>query len=158
MVKLFDSPYFAAVKIETTGRIQWRVCMKASVDTVYRMLTTNEGRRAFWAHSADEVEPGIIEFRFLSGDTWRSAILERQPPTRFRLTYFSGSELTFDLDKTSTGTVVTATETGVPEGDWLDNHAGWVSVLLNLKAVVDFGADLRNGVAERSWQKGFVDI
>jgi hypothetical protein len=35
--------------------------------------------------------------------------------------------------------------------------AGWVSVLLALKAAVDFGVDLRNHDPERTWSTGFVD-
>jgi hypothetical protein len=56
------------------------------------------------------------------------------------------------------GTVLTVTETGTPAEEWLDNHAGWVSLLLTLKGAVDFGVDLRNGSASRSWRNGFVDV
>jgi hypothetical protein len=35
--------------------------------------------------------------------------------------------------------------------------AGWVSVLLALKAAADFGIDLRNHDPARTWNKGYVD-
>ena len=159
MVDRVAPPYVAAVQIKTRNRIRWRVCLTTSADAAYRMLTTDDGRRAFWADSADEVEPGVIEFKFRSGETWRSRILERRPPTRFRLSYFNGSDLTFDLDQdTARRTVVTVTEIGLPYDDWLDNYAGWVSVLMNFKAAIEFGIDLRNDVPDRSWRMGFVDV
>jgi len=34
---------------------------------------------------------------------------------------------------------------------------GWVSVLMAMKAAVDFGVDLRNHDPKRSWQQGFAD-
>src|SRR5262249_15607674 len=40
---------------------------------------------------------------------------------------------------------------------WLEFYPGWVSWLLVLKGAVDFGVDLRNGAADRSWSRGFVD-
>ena len=39
----------------------------------------------------------------------------------------------------------------------IENRAGWVSVLLGLKAWADFGVDLRTHDAARSWAAGFVD-
>jgi hypothetical protein len=38
------------------------------------------------------------------------------------------------------------------------NLAGWVSVLLALKAAVDFGVDLRNSDPARRWEDGYVDV
>jgi hypothetical protein len=35
--------------------------------------------------------------------------------------------------------------------------AGWVSVLMQLKAAVQFHVDLRNHSRERSWEKGYVE-
>jgi hypothetical protein len=36
-------------------------------------------------------------------------------------------------------------------------RAGWVSVLLALKAAADFGVDLRNHDAARTWAQGYCD-
>ena len=35
--------------------------------------------------------------------------------------------------------------------------AGWVSVLLAMKAAVDYGVDLRNHDETRTWSSGFAD-
>ena len=54
-------------------------------------------------------------------------------------------------------TDLTLTDEGIAAEDWAEVHAGWVSVLLALKAVADFGVDLRNHDAERSWDKGYAN-
>jgi uncharacterized protein YndB with AHSA1/START domain len=124
---------------------------------VYDLISTPEGRRRFWAESADERD-GVIEFRFSNGGVWRGRVLDRDPPRRFAVEYFGGSRATFECaDDGAGGTVVTLTETGLSSDGWAENHAGWVSVLLALKAAADFGVDLRNHDASRSWDAGFVD-
>ena len=35
--------------------------------------------------------------------------------------------------------------------------AGWVSVLMAMKAALDYGVDLRNHDIERTWMKGYAD-
>lgn len=35
--------------------------------------------------------------------------------------------------------------------------AGWVSVLMAMKAAVDFGIDLRNHDSDMAWAQGFAD-
>jgi len=35
--------------------------------------------------------------------------------------------------------------------------AGWVSVLMALKAAVDHGVDLRNHDPQRTWDQGYAD-
>jgi hypothetical protein len=52
---------------------------------------------------------------------------------------------------------LTLTEVGAPPKDPAQNQAGWVSVLLALKAAVDFRIGLRNRDSERTWDEGFVD-
>ena len=55
------------------------------------------------------------------------------------------------------GTELTLTDSGVPDAEWEATLAGWVSVLLALKAAADFGVDLRNHDARRTWEQNFVD-
>jgi uncharacterized protein YndB with AHSA1/START domain len=138
-------------------RVSWRVHLKTAPAAVYDVIATPSGRRRFWAESAEERD-GAIEFRFSNGAVWRGRVLERDPPRRFAVEYFGGSRVEFDLVADGVGgTDLTLTETDVSPADWAENHAGWVSVLLALKAAADFGVDLRNHDPGRSWDAGFVD-
>jgi len=49
------------------------------------------------------------------------------------------------------------TDTGVPTEHRTEVMAGWVSVLMSLKAAVDFGIDLRMHDPERHWDNGYVE-
>jgi hypothetical protein len=55
------------------------------------------------------------------------------------------------------GTDLTLTDEGVLAADRTEVIAGWVSVLMALKATVDFGADLRTHDADRQWDTGYVE-
>ena len=55
------------------------------------------------------------------------------------------------------GTDLLLTETGTPPAERAESLAGWVSVLMALKAAVDHGVDLRNHDARRSWAQGYVE-
>jgi uncharacterized protein YndB with AHSA1/START domain len=139
--------------------IRWRVRLRASPGTVFEALDTAAGRRRFWAESAEEIAPGQIEFRFASGDCVTGTVIERTPGQCFAVTYFGGSVARFELEPDGDGgTELRLTETGVPREHWRDNHAGWVSVLLSLKAAVDHGVDLRTHDARRTWAAGYVDV
>ena len=123
---------------------------------MFALLATDEGRASFWAESASQ-EGNEIFFRFPNGEMLRSRVLESQPPERIVLTYFSGSVVTFELTRSDGGTDLTLSESGVPEHEVTENRAGWISVLLNLKARVDFGIDLRNHDPRRTWTDGYID-
>ena len=139
-------------------QIKLRVFLSSAAEKIYTFLATDSGRRAFWAESADEVD-GMIHFHFSNGMKHKGRILESIPNRRFSVEYFGGSQVTFDLAADEKGgTVVTLTETVIPEGTWVEQRAGWVSVLLTLKAAVDYAIDLRNPDPGKSWQKGYVDV
>jgi uncharacterized protein YndB with AHSA1/START domain len=149
---------FAGAFPVATEPIRCRVHLHSSPADVYRALTTPEGRERFWAETAPEAD-GAIEFRFFNGQHLRSIIREQVPARRFVLGYFGGSTVTFDLEEDgASGTDLTLTETGVPVEEWAENRAGWVSVLLALKAALDLGADLRNRDPERTWERNYVDV
>ena len=57
----------------------------------------------------------------------------------------------------ATGTDLTLVNTGVAEQDFAEVHAGWLNVLLPLKAAADFGVDLRSHDPRRTWRERFVD-
>lgn len=137
------------------GAIRWKIALRAPPERVFAALNTEEGRRAFWALEAPE-QDGAIHFRFPNGWSASSAILRVAPPHSFAIDYF-GARTSFEIEAANEGAVLTLTAEGVPEHDWDDMHAGWVSVLLLLKAYVEFGVDLRNGDPSRSWDEGFVD-
>lgn len=139
------------------GVIRWRLHLRASPASVYALLATDAGRARFWAEAAVERD-GAIDFLFPGGQTWRGRILAPTPPERFSVEYFGGSRTTFALAGDGAGgTDLTLTDAGVPEADRAEVTAGWVSVLMALKAAADFGVDLRNHDPARAWDAGFVD-
>ena len=138
-------------------RIEWRLHLRSSPERVFAMLATDEGRRQFWAESADECD-GIIRFRFPDGSELQTRILERTPPALFVVEYFGGTTVTFEVaPDESGGTELLLRETGTPANDRNENIAGWASVLLCLKGAVDYGIDLRNHDQQRTWAEGYVD-
>jgi hypothetical protein len=138
------------------GPIQWKLHLRAPVEAVYHALTTDEGRASFWAASGEEKQD-VIEFRFINGVSHRSRVLEKTSPRLFALEYFGGVAR-FELEPDGTAaTELTLTHSGVPAEEWLETYAGWLNVLLVLKAAVVFGVDLRNHDPRRSWKQGYVD-
>jgi uncharacterized protein YndB with AHSA1/START domain len=141
-----------------TPPIRWRLRLRSSPETVHALLATPEGRARFWATSAEERD-GVIEFRFSNGANVRSRVLENEPGRTFRLTYFDGSTVTFRLaDDGRGGTDLSLEETDVPPASWTENHAGWIAVLLGLKAAADFDVDLRSHDPAHGWNQGYVDV
>ncbi|MDP9370097.1 MAG: SRPBCC domain-containing protein [Chloroflexota bacterium] len=137
--------------------LRWRVHLISPPGQVHAVLMTDLGRAHFWAESVWE-EDGLITWVFPGGQTWRGEVLENVPPRRFAVRYVGGSVATFDLaDDGSGGTDLTLTDAGVPAEHRAEVAAGWVSVLLGLKAAVDFGIDLRNHDPARTWAQGYVD-
>lgn len=137
--------------------IHWRLHLNAAPATVFQLLATAEGRQRFWAESALERD-NHVEFVFSNGLTWRGEILACEPDQQFSLRYFDHSITTFVLEAAATGgTDLTLTDRNVPAAHRSEVIAGWVSVLMALKAAADFGIDLRNHDPARTWDQGFVD-
>lgn len=142
---------------ENSATIRWRLHLQSPPAKVYELLATEEGRAGFWAESAVE-RAGSIEFIFSSGFRWSAKILERRPARRFRLEYIGGTLATFELNEDGAGgTDLTLTDENVPPAERAGTAAGWVSVLLALKAMADFGVDLRNHDPRRTWDRGYAD-
>jgi uncharacterized protein YndB with AHSA1/START domain len=140
-----------------TTTIRWRLHLKSSPQAVYQKLSTDEGRASFWAESAVE-QDGMIHFVFPNQAEWKGKILENVPPKRFQVEYYGGTIATFELNPDSSGgTDLTLTDQGIPENDRSEVMAGWVSVLMALKASVDFGIDLRNHNPKWTWDEGYVE-
>jgi len=142
---------------EDPNRILWRLYLRSPINKVYQFLSTDKGRASFWAESAIEVDK-IIHFNFPNGFSWKGQILQAEPPNLYSLRYIGDSTTTFSLEEDSQGgTELTLTDQGVLNEYRSEVIAGWVSVLMALKAAVDFGVDLRNHDSNRNWDQGFVD-
>ncbi len=80
-------------------------------------------------------------------------MLANDPPHTFALDYF-GDETRFELAPDGVGgTDVTLTSSSESR----EVHAGWVSVLMALKAAADHAVDLRNHDPARTWREGYAD-
>jgi hypothetical protein len=138
--------------------VRWRLHLASPPRVVHRFLATDAGRRAFWAAAAPERD-GVIHFRFPAGVTLEAPVLENVPPRLFALAYFGGRPVRFELEADDHGgTDLTLVEADVPPADREDHLPGWVSVLMSLKAAVDFSVDLRNHSTERTWERGYIDV
>ena len=139
------------------GTIHWKLHLYASPDQVYWMISSDEGRQRFWAESATNVD-GAIHFRFPNGQSLEAPILVEDPPHHYQIKYFGNSLTSFYLQEDGQGgTDLTLIDQDVPEPGWEDVNAGWVSVLMALKAALDFSVDLRNHDPRRTWDQGYVE-
>lgn len=136
--------------------IVWRLHLASPPEVVYAVIDSDEGRAGFWAESADEKD-GEVTFRFSDGTVMSGRIMKRLPNESWAVEYF-GSLATFELAGDGQGgTDLTLRDEGVAEEDYLEVSAGWLNVLLPLKAWVDHRIDLRNHDASRTWRDGYVD-
>lgn len=136
--------------------IDWRIHLRSPPEAVWRAWTTDEGRESFWAETSSGDETGF-DLGFVNGERLRVELVEVRAAERLVFRYFGGSTVTLDLSPDGDGGCdLRLREEGAPEP--VENHAGWVSVLLACKASVDFGVDLRSHDRDRSWDRGFVDV
>lgn len=139
-----------------TKPIRWKLHLPSPPSVVFDVLDSDEGRATFWAESAVE-HHGVIRFRFINGKEHEARVLRREPPLLFEIEYF-GATARFDLASDgSGGTDLTLTHAGVPEEEWIETHAGWLNVLLPLKASLLASIDLRNHDPNRTWDDGYAD-
>lgn len=140
----------------TKGEIHWKIHFASSIDAVFNALATDNGREKYWGESARESD-GVIEFQILNYPNYKSKILHKKRPSLFSLEYF-GTETTFTLTATKDGGTDLSLVAKVDDEELRKEMIpGWVSVLMAMKAAVDFRVDLRNHDPERSWQQGFAD-
>jgi uncharacterized protein YndB with AHSA1/START domain len=117
--------------------VEWKVFCASGPSDVYRAVSTSLGRERFWADSAPEAD-GVISFVLADGRAGECSIEQAVPGERYQLRYF-GRTLTFTLTAGQAG----GTDLTLNSDDPADS-AEIVSLLLRLKASVDFGVDLRN--------------
>jgi uncharacterized protein YndB with AHSA1/START domain len=138
------------------GVIRWKLHFTSSREIVFDALATDSGRARYWAESAPE-HNDVITFHILGYKPSPGKILQRDKPSLFLLEYF-GTNVKFELrDDGADGTDLLLTATQVDESFRMEMVAGWVSVLMAMKAAVDHGVDLRNHNEKRSWIEGYVD-
>src|SRR5215208_6224222 len=137
--------------------IEWRVHLNSLPEAVYEAWATDTGRESFWAERS-EATPDGFRLTFVGGEVLDARLLEAAPSRRFVFSYFGDSRVAVEFEAdVSGGCDVHLIEEHVPEGEHIENYAGWVSVLLGLKAAVDFRVDLRGHDSARSWTQRFVD-
>ncbi|TDW21295.1 hypothetical protein [Kribbella kalugense] len=117
--------------------MEWRVFCASGPSDVYRAVSTSLGRERFWAGSAPESD-GVISFVLADGRAAKCSIEQAVPGERYQLGYF-GRTLTFTLTAGEAGGTDLTLSSDEPA-----DCAEVVSLLLRLKASVDFGVDLRN--------------
>lgn len=138
------------------GVIRWKLHFEASREKVFEALSTDAGRASFWAESATEAD-GAITFNFLNHPPVTGRVLGCEAGSSFTVEYF-GAVTEFSLsDDGKGGTDLTLVASGVPDDERVEVIAGWVSVLMAMKAAVDHGVDLRNHDASRTWSQGYAD-
>lgn len=137
--------------------VRWRLHLAAPPETVHWFLSTNEGRAKFWAESATQ-DGDEIAFAFANGLSFRVRLIDNRPPRWFTVAYEGGSLSSFECQHDGFGgTELILTDKGISPGHRAEIMAGWVSVLMALKAACDFGVDLRNHDPRRTWDHGYCD-
>jgi uncharacterized protein YndB with AHSA1/START domain len=125
---------------------------------VYELLASDAGRARFWAEATEENGDKLIWRLLNQPGRIEGRILERIPGQRIKFEYFAGSTALFSLESDGKeGTDLTLEADNVDERFRREMTAGWVTVLMSLKAAADFEVDLRNHDPERTWDQGFVD-
>ncbi|MHA2224624.1 MAG: SRPBCC family protein [Candidatus Hodarchaeales archaeon] len=136
--------------------IKWKIHLKSPPESVYEFLSTDRGRKTFWAKTKEKREK--IRFEFPNSYLFEGKILLKNPPSQFSVEYIGGSHVCFSLTPDGRGgTDLEVTDVNVPGEHRTEVIAGWGSVLMALKGVADFGVDLRNHDPTRTWDQGYFD-
>lgn len=135
--------------------IKWSLHIERTPKEVYEILDSSFHRSKFWAESAEE-HYGEIHFIFINGMTHVARILERRSPEEWSIEYFGG-RCSFRMDPDGSGGTDVRLTHEYGGSDLHEVSAGWLNVLLPLKAWTQFGIDLRNHDPCRTWDQGYVD-
>lgn len=139
---------------ENFKNVSWRVVCHANIKKVFDLIATDSGRTKFWCEQSTTSEDHI-HMIFPGGETETARILKYDRPTSMEIIYF-GAVTKFQITELRSGCVVHV-EAIVRDADFDETNAGWVSVLMNLKAVSTYDIDLRNHKQDYSWARGFID-
>ncbi len=141
----------------STSYTSWRVNLSAPRELVFDLLTPDLETDPYRASSAGQFdsENGWIA---PEGAHLKDATLDLLPPRRIVARYAGGGVATLDLtDDGRGGTDLRLTDIGQQAEDRTELVAGWVSVLLALKASVDFSLDLRDHDHRTFWTGAYVE-
>ncbi len=136
--------------------ITWKLNLKSDPNLVFKLLTTSNGRSKFWCENTAK-KGNLIHFLFPNGQTYDSQIIETIPNKEFHLDYFNSLVKFILIPSENGGTDLTLINENVSESDFSEINAGWISVLMNLKAIADFQCDLRNHDPKKTWDQGYAD-
>jgi uncharacterized protein YndB with AHSA1/START domain len=138
--------------------IEWRVHLSSPPDAAFDLWTSDSGRERFWAERSERSEDGFT-LGFSNGQSLRVEVEASERPRRFGFRYFGGSQVTVELEPDGAGGCdLTLREEAPPPHEHLENYAGWIPVLLAMKAALDFEVDLRSHDPTRSWERRYVDV
>lgn len=136
--------------------ILWNIHFRSSRQKVFDALATDAGRAKFWAESTEEKD-GHITFHIYNYPSFTGKILAKEAPYLFELEYF-GTTVRFELQSDGHDGTILHLQAKVNDSALREEMtAGWVSVLMAMKASVDFDVDLRNHDPNRAWAQGFAD-
>lgn len=138
--------------------VEWKLHLASSPEVVFDLLTTDRGRERFWAERSATVDGAFI-LTFTGGEELRSEIVAQSRPHDFAFRYFNETlvELRLEADG-SGGTEISLSEIGFKDSAHrTENLAGWIQVLLCLKAAADHGIDLRNHDPRRTWAAAYCE-
>lgn len=136
-------------------QVSWKVFIQAPPSMVFRYLSEDSLREKFWAEKSQS-NGDCFELDFPNGVHTVCRVIDQLEWIRLKIEYFNSIVL-FELSPRQLGTELKVTNTQIPVGEFPDFLAGWVSVLLSLKAAIQFNIDLRNHDPEKCWDQGFVD-
>lgn len=130
-------------------KIDHRVGIKASAETIYEALTTNKGLQTWWTNDVTGAgEPGcIIKFRFNGGGPdFKVTELIQNKTVRWKHSgtmpeAWIGTEIVFQLNEDEKQTFVNFTHTNWEESSDFMAHCNtkWGVFLLSLKDAVELG-------------------
>lgn len=141
---------------DTPGAILWNMHFRSNPQKVFDALATDAGRANYWAESTEEKD-GHVTFHIFNYPPFTGKILTKEPPRLFELEYF-GTRVKFNLETDGREGTILRLHAEVRDDALREEMiAGWVSVLMAMKAAVDFDVDLRNHDPDMAWAQGFAD-
>ena len=145
----------ADVEADDSRVVCWRIHCAAPPSRAFLALINPEEQAKYWCERSTHSRAGYVQ-EFIDGTIAECQVVQRRDAELLVIRYFS-SLVEFKLEPAGTGTDLTLTATEIPPEEWLEVYAGWLNVLLPLKAWLDYGVDIRNHDPSRTWRQRFVD-